>query len=210
MYVPRHFAQDDPDTLRAAMRDIKLATLVTFGTDGLEASHIPMIVEAEPGPLGKLRGHIARANPQWRMLKAEIPAMAMFLGPNAYISPSNYPTKQRTGEVVPTWNYVAIHVYGTLTVFHEPEKLLALVTELTTIHESPRPTPWAVADAPKPYLDMMLRGIVGLEMTITRLEGKWKMSQNQPAENRIGVAEGLAGEAETAEVARIVAETDKT
>ena len=206
MYVPAHFKNDDVAALHATIREIGLGTLVTLGGGGLEASHVPMVIDAEPAPYGTLVGHVAHANPQWRTASADVPALAMFLGPEAYISPAWYATKQETGKVVPTWNYVAVHATGTLRFFEDPERLRALVTRLTEIHEAGRPAPWAVTDAPEDYVSGMLKAIVGFELTITRLEGKWKMSQNRPAVDREGAVEGLlreGGATETA-VAKLV------
>src|SRR5262249_52931223 len=155
-------------------------------------------------PYGTLRGHVARANPQWRDVVAGSEALAIFLGPNAYVTPSYYATKRETGKVVPTWNYVAVHAYGRAEFFDDAERLRALVTELTRTHEGGRAAPWAVSDAPPDFVAGMLRSIVGIELKITRLEGKWKMSQNRPAVDRPGIVAGLAEDGEAA-VAEIVA-----
>ena len=210
MYVPPHFKQDDVSVLHAAIRETGLGTLVTLGPEGMEASHVPMLIEPDPAPYGTLIGHVSRANPQWRTARTDVPALAMFLGPDAYVTPAWYATTGESGKVVPTWNYVAIHATGSLVFFEEPERLLALVTRLTDHHERGRRDPWAVSDAPADYVQGMLKGIVGFELTITRLEGKWKMSQNRPAHDRAGVVVGLThegGEAAAA-VARIVTEVN--
>jgi transcriptional regulator len=201
MYVPDHFAETRVPVLHAAMRRIALATLVTSGADGIEASHVPMLIDPAPAPFGTLLGHIARDNPQWRRAGAG-ESLAIFLGPGAYVSPAWYPTKQQHGRVVPTWNYVAIHAYGTAEFFDDPARLEALVTRLTATHEAGRPAPWAPADAPRDYLEMMLKAIVGFALPIARLEGKWKMSQNRPPEDRAGVARALrdAGAADLADL----------
>jgi transcriptional regulator len=210
MYVPQHFAEDRVPVLHQAIRDIRLGTLVTLGSDGLEASHVPMLIDAEPAPFGTLSGHIARTNPQWRRIAAGTEALAVFLGPNAYVSPSWYPTKQEHGKVVPTWNYVAIHAAGPVEFYEDGDRLLALVTRLTETHEAPRSQPWAVSDAPADYVRGMVKGIVGFELPIARLEGKWKMSQNRPAEDRTGVVDGLRREGgpEEAAIAEIVQSKD--
>jgi transcriptional regulator len=189
VYVPPLFKEDRIDVLHAAIRSSSLATLVTNAADGLIASHVPMLLDTEPAPYGTLIGHLARPNPQARGANGE--ALAIFQGPEAYITPSWYATKRETGKVVPTWNYVAIHAYGSIEFFNDRERLLDVVTRLTERQETPRAEPWAVSDAPPDFIDVMLRGIIGFAIPITRLEGKWKMSQNRPAEDRVGVVSGL-------------------
>jgi transcriptional regulator len=206
MYVPPLFRQEDLPVLHDAIRRSGLATLVTLSPDGMEANHVPMLLDPEPGPFGTLHGHLSRSNPQWQRAAGGSQALAIFLGPDAYVSPSWYVTKQETGKVVPTWNYVAVHAYGPVRFFDDADRLLALVTRLTERHEAGRPAPWAVSDAPEEYVRGMLKGIVGFEIPIARLEGKWKMSQNRPAQDRAGVVEGLGHEGgPAAAVARIVA-----
>jgi transcriptional regulator len=209
MYVPSNFAEERVPVLHEAIRGIKLGTLVTLGGEEMIASHVPMLVDPEPAPYGRLLGHIARANPQWRDPSGKVQALAIFLGPNAYVTPSWYATKRATGKVVPTWNYAAIHAYGPVQFFDDAERLLALVTRLTETHERPRAQPWAVSDAPADFVQGMLRAIVGFELPIARLEGKWKMSQNRPAEDRAGVVEGLAREG-SPEVAELVVERNRS
>jgi len=209
MYVPSNFAEERVPVLHEAIRGIKLGTLVTLGGEEMIASHVPMLVDPEPAPYGRLLGHIARANPQWRDPSGKVQALAIFLGPNAYVTPSWYATKRATGKVVPTWNYAAIHAYGPVQFFDDAERLLALVTRLTETHERPRAQPWAVSDAPADFVRGMLRAIVGFELPIARLEGKWKMSQNRPAEDRAGVVEGLAREG-APEVAELVVERNRS
>lgn len=209
IYNPPHFRTEDVSALHAAIRAHAFGSLVTVGADGIQVSHVPMLVDPEPAPYGTLIGHIARANGQWRSARPDVPALAMFLGPDAYITPAWYATKQETGKVVPTWNYVAVHATGALDFFHEPERLLGVVTRLTDAHESGRAQPWTVGDAPEEYVAGMLKGIVGFALTITALEGKVKMSQNRPAADRAGVVDGLqrdGGEAKAA-VARLVSES---
>jgi transcriptional regulator len=164
MYVPTQFKEEDLRVLHEAIGQSELATLVTFGAEGMEASHVPMLVDAEPAPFGTLHGHIARSNPQWQRATEEIHALAIFLGPDAYISPAWYATKQETGKVVPTWNYVAIHAYGPVRFFDDADRLLALVTRLTERHEGRRATPWAVTDAPEDYIRRQLKAIIGFEI----------------------------------------------
>ena len=201
MYIPPQFKEERIPILHEAMRRAGLVTLVSGGADGLIASHVPMLLKQDPAPYGTLLGHISKANEQWKLAGHDQQALAIFLGPDAYISPSWYATKQQTGKVVPTWNYVAIHASGPVRFFDDPEPLLALVTELTDRHERGRPQPWAVADAPEEFVRAQLKGIVGFALQITRLEGKWKMSQNRPAEDRARVVEGLTGDGEAAGIA---------
>jgi transcriptional regulator len=189
MYVPPLFKEARIDVLHDAIRRTGLATLVTLTQDGLIASHVPLLLDAEPAPYGTLVGHLARPNPQARGAIGE--ALAIFQGPEAYITPSWYVTKRENGKVVPTWNYVTIHAYGTVEFFSDPERLRNVVTRLTERQETPRAEPWAVTDAPADFIDAMLKGIVGFTLPISRLEGKWKMSQNRPAEDRAGVVAGL-------------------
>jgi transcriptional regulator len=211
MYLPKDFIEERVPVLHEAIRQARIGTLVTLGEAGLEASHVPMLIDPEPAPHGTLMGHIARTNPQWRRPTAGVQALAMFLGPNAYISPAWYATKRQTGKVVPTWNYVAIHAYGAVQFFDDAERLLRLVTRLTETHEAGRAAPWAVSDAPTSYIQTMLKGIVGFELPIARLEGKWKMSQNRPAQDRAGAIEGLRSEggADEAVVADAIAAADR-
>lgn len=189
MYLPKHFAEPRIDVLHEAIRRGGLATLVSMTKDGLIASHAPLLLDPEPAPYGTLIGHLARPNPQARGAIGD--ALVIFRGPDAYISPSWYPTKQETGKVVPTWNYVAIHASGPLEFFNDPDRLLDVVTRLTNREEASRAEPWAVSDAPAGYVQAMLKGIVGFSMRITKLEGKWKMNQNRPPADRKGTAEGL-------------------
>ena len=189
MYVPPHFAETRVDLLHAAIERAGLATLVSLTADGLIASHVPVMLDPDPAPYGTLIGHLARPNPQTRGAIGE--ALAIFQGLDGYITPSYYATKRETGKVVPTWNYTAIHAYGTLEFFDNPVRLLEVVTNLTERHEGPRAQPWAVSDAPGDFIQGMLRGIVGFALPVTRLQGKVKMSQNRPAEDRAGVVAGL-------------------
>lgn len=190
MYIPDHFKQDDPEELRALMAAYPLAALVSTGPDGLSANHIPLLYSPEPGPFGTLRGHLAKGNPQWKQFPGE--ALAIFQGPQTYISPNWYPTKHETGKVVPTWNYAAVHAWGAVTVHRDAEWLRTFLDQLTAVHEASQPQPWKPADAPEDYIAGLLKGIVGIEMTVSRLEGKWKVSQNQPEVNRRAAAEALS------------------
>ncbi len=206
MYQPAHFKEEHLPVLHQAIRDAGLATFVTLGSAGLEASHIPLLLDPTPNadgsaPYGTLYGHVARANPQWKQVSTETEALAIFLGPDAYVTPSWYPTKTETGKVVPTWNYVAVHAYGRLRVFEDPEHLLKVVTGLTERHEAGRAKPWAVSDAPSDFIQANLKAIVGFALPISRLEGKWKMSQNRTAAERAGVVAGLTEEGQAATAA---------
>lgn len=184
MYTPTHFTAPNQEALYQLMREHPLATLVRQGTQGLEAHHAPLQLTAE----SSLRGHVARANPLWQN---EGEVLVIFQGPQAYVSPSWYATKRQHGKVVPTWNYAVVHAHGRLRVRDDPAWVRAQVEALTLEHEAGMPLPWAVQDAPPDYIENLLKAVVGIEIEITRLEGKWKMSQNQPPENRAGVAEGL-------------------
>ncbi len=189
MYIPPAFREDRPEILHAAMRAVRLPVLIGTGPDGLIASHVPMLLDEKAGPFGTLIGHVASVNPHAR---ATGPGLAIFQGPEAYITPSWYATKRETEKVVPTWNYVAVHAAGTMEWFSDPDRLLAVVTRLTERFEGERKAPWAVSDAPADFIAGMLKGIVGFALTIAKLEGKWKMSQNRPPADRAGVAAGLA------------------
>jgi transcriptional regulator len=191
VYIPPAFQEDDIATLHAAIHAARLATFITATTAGLTGTPLPMILDETEGPHGTLYGHVARANPQWTLAPIG-EAMAVFMGPDAYVTPSWYATKRETGKVVPTWNYVAVHVYGVVEFFEDTDRLRDVVTLLTNLHESPRAEPWAVTDAPEEFIKSQLRGIVGLRMPITRIDGKRKMSQNRSAEDRAGVVQGLA------------------
>ncbi len=208
MYAPPLFREDRVELLRAVVGQSPLGVLITMGTAGLHASHVPMLIDPARGPFGMLRGHVARANPQWSDFDDKVPALAVFQGPQHYISPSWYPTKQETGRVVPTWNYVAVHAHGHLAVFDDTERLRRLVTDLTNKQEAHQAKPWAVTDAPEDFVDRQLKGIVGFEMAIERLEGSWKVSQNRPDVDKDGVIESLrkSGSDEARAIADLVAD----
>lgn len=189
MYLPKHFEQQDPAALQGLMRAHPLATLVSWQDGAPTADHVPLMFDAATQTL---RGHVARANPLWKL--ADQPVLAVFSGPQAYVTPSWYPSKAETHKVVPTWNYTVVHAHGLLKAVEDAPWLHALVNELTGHHESARPAPWAVSDAPDDYVQSMLRAIVGIEIPVTRLIGKWKMSQNRSTPDRLGVAHGLAAD----------------
>jgi transcriptional regulator len=191
MYMPPAFAETRLPVLHEAIRHSRLTSLVTLNETGLEASQVPVLVDPTEGEFGTIYGHLARANPQWRGVQPTVPALAIATGPDAYISPSWYATKQQTGKVVPTWNYVVVHAYGGIEFIEEAEGLLAIVTRLTNHHEGKRAEPWSVSDAPGDFIQAQLKGIVGFKLAITRIEGKWKLSQNRSAEDRSGVIAGL-------------------
>lgn len=191
MYMPPAFITENRDSIHATIRAARLANLVTATAEGPQVTPLPLFLDAGEGEHGTLYGHLARANPQWRVpVIGE--AVAVFMGPDAYVTPSWYETKRETGKVVPTWNYVTVHAHGPAEFFDDAERLLKVVTRLTTLHEAARSKPWEVGDAPSSYIDSQLRGIIGLRLPITRLEGKTKMSQNRSEADRRGVAQGLA------------------
>ncbi len=191
MYLPQSFEETRTEVLHGLIRNHPLATLVTPGTAGLMVDHIPMIISPRPGPFGTLTGHVAKANPVWRELSTTTEVVAVFQGPETYISPSWYPSKEEHGKVVPTWNYAVVHARGNPRAIEDPEWLLRHVGELTDEHEGRRTAPWTLADAPDGFAENLVNAIVGIEIPITQLDGKWKMSQNRPAADRIGVADGL-------------------
>jgi transcriptional regulator len=195
MYQPSHgrFAIADPAALLAELVRQVPATLVTLSEDGLRASILPMLFDPDDGEHGTLRGHLARPNPQWRDAGSDSEALAIFDGPDAYVSPALYEEKRLTGKVVPTWNYVTVLAHGTLVARPEPEWLLSHVRRLVERHEAGRREPWSIDDVPDGYVETMVRAIVGLELRITRLEAKRKLSQNRSAADIEGVIAGLAG-----------------
>jgi transcriptional regulator len=207
LYLPAHFNETRIDVLHALMRTHPLTALVTSGDSGLIANHVPVQTLDEPRPLGSIRGHIARANPLWREYRCDSRALAIFQGPQVYISPSLYASKAKTGEVVPTWDYAVVHASGTLRFIDDVEWLRSFVSGLTDAHESPRPQPWKIGDAPAAYIDKMLKLIVGFEFSIAALAGKWKVSQNRPEADRHGVIRGLqaADDADSSQIASMLA-----
>lgn len=198
MYTPRHFEETRADILDGLIRACPFATVVANTADGLVANHLPLeLVD------GRLHGHVARGNELTRMDGVEV--LLIFRGPDGYISPNWYPSKHETGREVPTWNYAVVHVHGRLRVIDDASWLRRLLERLTDRHEASQPQPWKIADAPEDHIEKSLRAIVGLEVAIGRIEGKFKLSQNHPARNRAGVIEGLRqrdgdGDAELAEL----------
>jgi transcriptional regulator len=207
MYVPEAFRETDPDAVCALIAAHPLATLVTHGVDGtLTADHIPFLLDTNRGAHGTLVGHVARANPVWR---TPGPALAIFAGPDSYVSPNWYPSKHEHGRVVPTWNYTVVHAHGTLRAVDDPGLLLGIVGALTRHHEAAAAArsgaePWRVEDAPPDFIARMLRAIVGVELEIERVDAKSKLSQNRSEADRAGVAAGLGalGRAGGAELVR--------
>lgn len=196
LYNPPHFRAEDADALKAFIAAHPFASLMTLGEGEIDVSFLPLLHEG-----GKLIGHLARGNPQWRRFKAEVPALVLFRAADAYISPNYYPSKKSDPRVVPTWNYSVVQVVGRLSIFEDRDRLLSLVTRLTDRHEGGRPGAWAVSDAPSDYIDRMLKGIVGVEIAIERLEGKAKLSQNRTAEDIQGVIAKLSASDDPTECA---------
>jgi len=192
MYLPSHFEETRVEVLHRLIREHSLGALVTLGSEGLNANHIPFEIDPAPAPFGTLKGHVARANPVWHDFSRDVEALLVFQGPQAYITPSWYATKKETGKVVPTYNYLAVHAYGRMHAVEDRAWLRDLVGRLTNRHEAARPVPWKVTDAPDDYIEMMLGAIVGIEIPVARLLGKWKASQNRPAADREGVVRGLS------------------
>ena len=191
MYIPSSNAEHRPDVMLDFIEAHPLGALVTAGGEGLFATHLPLVVDRTRGAHGVLEGHVARANPHHRLPHAAGEALVIFQGPDAYVTPAWYAAKAEHGRVVPTWNYVAVHAYGTLRFVEDRDFLRRHLEQLTARHEAGREHPWAVTDAPADYVAGLERAIVGVELTITRLEGKWKMSQNRPAADIDGVVRGL-------------------
>lgn len=192
LYNPNHFRVDDDDALQAFIRDHAFATLVSTRDGNLSVSHLPMILETGNKGSSTLKGHIARANGHWKDIGDGIEALAIFHGPQAYVTPQWYPSKLEHAKVVPTWNYAVAHVHGRARTVEDSDWLHAHVSALTNANEAAFAHQWAVEDAPADYLDKMLKAIVGIEIAVTRVEGKWKLSQNRTEADRLGVTNGLA------------------
>ena len=192
MYLPNHFEINDQEELLAFVKAFPFATLVSNGDDGLNAEHIPMLIHVDAENRVVLQAHIAKANKLWQSLANQADVLVIFQGENAYITPNWYPSKKVDGKAVPTWNYRAVHIKGTINFIHEAEWKLLLLEKLTNIHEQKQPAPWSISDAPQDYIEQRLAGIVGVEITVTDIQGKFKLSQNQSVENKNGVWDGLA------------------
>jgi transcriptional regulator len=211
MYVPKHFEEPRVDILHQLIKAHPFGTLVGLTPGGLVANHIPFEIENVPAPFGMLQGHIARANTFWQECSSETEVLVIFQGPDAYISPSWYPSKKQHGKVVPTWNYAVVHAYGHARFINDSDWLRAFVEKLTNRHESGRVAPWKITDAPPDYIEKQVSAIVGLEIPITRLVGKWKLGQNRPPEDQAGMAKGLLeqGGSSGTDLAKLVSERQK-
>ena len=195
MYLPAHFSEARPDVLRAFVRDHPLGLLVTQNrAGGVDANSVPFVLDAEGDAPGVLRAHVARANTLWHEARDDAEALVVFQGAQGYVSPGWYPSKAEHGKVVPTWNYVMVQARGHLRAVDDRAWLRAFVTRLTERHERARPAPWAVDDAPADFVETMLGAIVGIEIELTSIVGKWKVSQNRSAADRAGVVDGLVRE----------------
>ena len=192
-YLPPHFEENDRGTLHALVRAHPLGTWVVQHQGELLVNHIPFLLDAERGEHGTLVGHVARANPVWRALAASAPSVVVFMGPQAYVSPNWYPSKHAHGKVVPTWNYATVHAHGVAQASDDPARVLDVVTRLTQHHEAGHARPWQVSDAPADYVQGLLKAIVAIEIPVQRWVGKFKVSQNRPQADRLGVAAGLTG-----------------
>lgn len=195
MYLPKDFQESRPDILHQLIQDRAFGTLVTWGHSGMEANHLPFVLVKDAGALGTLCCHVARANPVWRQTDVRTEVLVIFPGPDAYVSPNWYPQKAKTGRAVPTWNYVVVHAYGSMRTVEDPAWLRAHLEALTRHHESGRSPSWQISEAPEDYLQRMIGAVMGIEIPVTRLLGKRKLSQNRSARDRMGVARGLRGEA---------------
>jgi transcriptional regulator len=206
MYIPKHFEERDVTVLHALIRSHPLGAWVSQVGAGLVVNHIPFLVDSTRGEYGTLIGHVARANPIWKSMTQETACVVIFQGPQTYITPSWYPTKHAHGNAVPTWNYAVVHAHGVARAIEDRDWLLKHVTELSNLHESESAVPWSVSDAPPDYIDTMLKAIVGIEIPITTLLGKWKTSQNRPLPDKLGTIAGLyqRGDASSKAMAELV------
>ena len=209
MYLQRHFEERRPERLRGLIQRYPLGSLITATESGLEANHIPFLLTDGESAAETLHGHIARANPLWREAVPDAAALVIFRGPDSFISPSWYPSKREHASVVPTWNYAVVHVHGVLRFADDPAWVRSHVEALTREHEEQRAQPWAVTDAPANFVDKLVAAVVGIEISITQLVGKWKLSQNRSIPDRVGVVEALEREATTsgAAMAALIRET---
>ncbi len=203
MHIPSNFKQSDEYQLKDIIREYPFATLITQSESGMEATHFPVILNCVEGK-EVIQAHIAKANKIWQTVKEGSEILLIFNGPNCYISPNYYPTKKESGKVVPTWNYVVVHVKGRILFIHDKKWIYNVIDSLTRVHESNQETPWSIAEAPDAFIEKMLPAIVGVEISIDSIEGQWKLSQNQPEVNKLGVVKGL--ESHEGEVSQLVRE----
>jgi len=193
-YLPSHFQETDTATVHALVRAHPLATWVVQHQGELLVNHIPFLLDEQEGEQGTLIGHVARANPVWQALAERVSSVAVFTGPQAYVSPNWYPSKHEHGKAVPTWNYTTVHAHGVAQANDDPARVLAIVTRLTQVHEASQSQPWKVADAPADYIADLLKAIVAIEIPVQRWVGKCKASQNRPVSDQQGVVAGLSGQ----------------
>ena len=191
MYLPNHFAVTDTDEIKRFIEAVRLGAMITHDDEGYFGTHLPWIFDGKAEVGSTMIGHVARANPHWKHFAAGRQAMVIFTGANAYVTPSCYPTKQETHKIVPTWAYQAVHITGRVESFDDPTELEAAVEALSDAMERPQPQPWSVDEAPRDYLEMMLKGIVGIRLTIEKIEAKYKLDQNKKEQDRLGAAGGL-------------------
>jgi transcriptional regulator len=192
MYLPKYHEETRIEVLHELMRSHPLGCIVTLGKEGLVANHIPFLLDPADGEFGTLKGHVARANPLWQDFSSNVESLVIFQGPQAYVSPNWHPSKHEHGKVVPTWNYAVVHIHGIPRAIDNPQWLLQQISELSDTHEASQKLPWKVADAPKDFTERLLDMIVGIEIPISKLAGKWKVSQNRTQSDRLGIAAGLA------------------
>jgi transcriptional regulator len=210
MYQPPHFREDRIEVQHDLIRAHPLGLFVTSGPGGLMANHVPFLIYSDTGAHGTLRAHIARANPHWREFAAVEQCLVVFQGPQEYVTPSWYPTKQEHGKVVPTWNYVTVQAWGRPRVVEDTAWLRRQIEDLTLLKEGARPAPWKVDDAPLQFVMSQMKAIIGVEVPIDRIEGKWKVSQNRPEGDRRGVVAGLRANSEASAMASLVAERSRS
>jgi transcriptional regulator len=205
MHIPSKFKQNDESQLMALMREYPFATLVTRYESSIEATHLPVIIAKVEGK-NIIQAHIAKANKIWKSVKDGSEILLIFNGPNCYVSPNYYPTKAEAGKAVPTWNYVVVHVKGSISFIHDEKWIYNMIDSLTKEHESKQKMPWSISDAPDAYIKKMLPAIVGIEISIDSIEGQWKLSQNQPEVNKFGVVEGLSEKSDDheCEIAKLI------
>jgi len=207
MHIPRQFKQNDESQLIALMREYPFATLITQSEKAIEATHLPVILAKVEGQY-RIQGHIAKANKIWKSVKEGAEILLIFNGPNCYVSPNYYPTKKISGKAVPTWNYVVVHVKGSISFIDDEKWIYNMIDTLTNLHESNQELPWSLTDAPDIYIKSMLSAIVGIEISIDAIEGQWKLSQNQPHVNQLGVVEALSakGDAHERDISKLITE----